>query len=38
MVSFDVTVLTSAKKSPPVTWDPLTLSVKLGGESCGPGD
>lgn len=38
VVSFDVRVLTSAKKSPSVTWDPLTLSVKLGAESCGPGD
>lgn len=38
VVSFDVRVRTSAKKSPPVTWDPLTLSVKLGAESCGPGD
>lgn len=38
MVSFNVRVLTRAKKSPPVTWDLLTLSVKLGAESWGPGD
>lgn len=32
VVSFDSAVLTRAKKSPSVTWDLLTLSVKLGVE------
>lgn len=36
MVSFSVRVLTRAKNSPRVTWDLLTLSVKLGAESWGP--
>lgn len=38
MVSFDAAVLTRAKKSPSVTWDLLTLSVKLGAESWRPGE
>lgn len=37
VVSFDVRVQTRTKKSPPVTCNPLTLSVKLGADSWRPG-
>lgn len=34
VVSYGVRLLTRTKKSPPVTCDPLTGSVKLGAKSC----